>query len=37
MVDGDHFVLASMFFHSKAKWRIYTSLVYVIIGLDNNV
>ena len=21
----------------KAKWRIYTSLVYVIIGLDNSV
>ena len=28
---GGHFVLAFMCEHSKAKWRIYTSLVYVII------
>ena len=35
--DGCHFVLASVCEHSKAKWRIHTSLVYVIIYLDNSV
>ena len=35
--DGGHFVLASMCWNSMAKWRIYTSLVYVTIYLDNSV
>ena len=35
--DGGHFVLASMCKHSKAKWRIQTSLGYVIIYLGNSV
>ena len=35
--DGGNFVLASMCWNSKAKWRIHTSLVYVTIYLDNSV